>query len=187
MMMGPTRMVRYGATSSIGLAAFVSRPHGAITGAQTDAPAGYAGDLWSRPRLSPATGGESRDWLAKPGVTLDHRFAQVLQGAATGRARHGCGAYNVGLSINGLDPRVPQDALGDQRGPRSPVRQRGRFRSCIGSISASSVEDAVARCTTTRRSPAVAERWPSITDRGRGLEHLNASDETSPLPNARAR
>ena len=100
MMMGP-QVVRYGATSSISLAAFVSWPHGAITGAQTDAPAGYAGDLWSRPRPSPATGGESRDWLAKRGVTLDHRFAQVLQGAATGRGRHGCGAYNVGLSING--------------------------------------------------------------------------------------
>ena len=35
---------------AIGLAALVSGPMAAI--AQTDAPASYAGDLWSRPRLT---------------------------------------------------------------------------------------------------------------------------------------
>jgi hypothetical protein len=53
---------------AIGLAALGSRPEIAI--AQTDAPATYTGDLWSRPRLT-GDWWESRDWLTKRGVTLD--------------------------------------------------------------------------------------------------------------------
>ena len=66
---------------AIGLAALVSGPVVAI--AQTDAPASYTGDLWSRPRLT-GDWWESRDWLAKRGVTLDLDLLQVLQGVATG-------------------------------------------------------------------------------------------------------
>ncbi len=56
----------------------------AVTEAQmTDAPASYAGDLWSRPRL---TGDwfEARDWLLKRGLTLDVDLLQILQGVSTG-------------------------------------------------------------------------------------------------------
>jgi hypothetical protein len=66
---------------AIGLAAVVSGPVVAV--AQTDAPASYTGDLWSRPRLS-GDWWESRDWLAKRGVTLDLDLLQILQGVATG-------------------------------------------------------------------------------------------------------
>lgn len=47
------------------------------------APDTYAGDLWSRPRLSGDWGGH-RDQLAKRGVVLDVDWLQVLQGVGSG-------------------------------------------------------------------------------------------------------
>ena len=77
---------------AIGLAALVSGPVVAI--AQTDAPASYTGDLWSRPRLT-GDWWESRDWLAKRGVTLDLDLLQVLQGVGTG-------GRDTGVAYDGL-------------------------------------------------------------------------------------
>jgi porin len=77
---------------AIGLAALVSGPVVAI--AQTDAPATYTGDPWSRPRLT-GDWWESRDWLAKRGVTLDLDLLQVLQGVATG-------GRDTGVAYDGL-------------------------------------------------------------------------------------
>ena len=77
---------------AIGLAALVSGPMAAI--AQTDPPATYTGDLWSRPRLT-GDWWESRDWLAKRGVTLDLDLLQILQGVATG-------GRNTGVAYDGL-------------------------------------------------------------------------------------
>ena len=77
---------------AIGLAALVSEPLVAI--AQTDAPATYTGDLWSRPRLT-GDWWESRDWLAKRGVTLDLDLLQVLQGVGTG-------GRDTGVAYDGL-------------------------------------------------------------------------------------
>ena len=74
-----------------------SRPSSACRSAaiaQTDAPATYAGDLWSRPRLT-GDWWESRDWLAKRGVTLDLDLLQVLQGVATG-------GRDTGVEYDGL-------------------------------------------------------------------------------------
>ena len=66
---------------AIGLAALVSAPLVAI--AQTDAPATYTGDLWSRPRL---TGDwfDIRDEMGKKGIVLDLDMLNVLQGNGTG-------------------------------------------------------------------------------------------------------
>jgi hypothetical protein len=71
---------------TIGLAALVSGP--VVASAQTDAPATYTGDLWTRPRLT-GDWWESRDWLAKRGVTLDPRSAPGPPGRGDGRARYG--------------------------------------------------------------------------------------------------
>ena len=74
---------------ALGLAAAVGVP--AVARAQmTDAPASYAGDLWSRPRLT-GDWWESRDWLLKRGVTLDLDLTQVLQGVGTGGRQTGVG------------------------------------------------------------------------------------------------
>jgi porin len=54
--------------------------------AQDEAPKTYAGDLWSRPRLTGDWGG-LRDEMARRGVTLDVDLLQILQGAASG-GRH---------------------------------------------------------------------------------------------------
>ena len=51
--------------------------------AQVTPPETYAGDLWSRPRLTGDWGG-FRDTLAKRGVVLDVDFLQTLQGVASG-------------------------------------------------------------------------------------------------------
>ena len=77
---------------AIGLAALVWEP--VVASAQTDAPATYAGDLWSRPRLT-GDWWESRDWLAKRGVTLDLDLLQILQGVATG-------GRDTGVAYDGL-------------------------------------------------------------------------------------
>ena len=77
---------------AIGLAALVSGPMLAI--AQTDAPASYTGDLWSRPRLT-GDWWESRDWLAQADITLDLDLLQVLQGVATG-------GRDTGVEYDGL-------------------------------------------------------------------------------------
>jgi len=65
----------------LGVAALALGPGTAA--AQTDAPETYAGDLWSRPRLTGDWWG-SRDWLAKRGVTFDFDLLQILQGVWTG-------------------------------------------------------------------------------------------------------
>ena len=62
--------------------------------AQTDAPPTYAGDLWSRPRLTGDWFG-GRDWLAKHGLTLDVDLTQVLQGV-------GSGGRDTGVDYDGL-------------------------------------------------------------------------------------
>jgi porin len=77
---------------AIGLAALAFWPVVAI--AQTDAPATYTGDLWSRPRLT-GDWWESRDWLAKRGVTLDLDLLQILQGVGTG-------GRDTGVAYDGL-------------------------------------------------------------------------------------
>ena len=51
--------------------------------AQIDPPPTYAGDLWSRPRLTDDWFG-GRDWLAKRGVTFDLDLNQVLHGVGSG-------------------------------------------------------------------------------------------------------
>ena len=56
-------------------------------------PPTYAGDLWSRPRLTGDWFG-GRDWLAKHGVTVDLDLTQVLQGVSSGR--------NTGVSYDGI-------------------------------------------------------------------------------------
>lgn len=78
---------------AIGLAGLVSGPVVAVAQV-TDAPATYTGDLWSRPRLT-GDWWESRDWLAKRGVTLDLDLLQVLQGVATG-------GRDTGVAYDGL-------------------------------------------------------------------------------------
>jgi porin len=79
-------------TLAVGLATSVLGVTTAV--AQTDAPPTYAGDLWSRPRLTGDWWG-SRDWLAKHGVTLDLDFLQILQGVGTG-------GRNTGVAYDGL-------------------------------------------------------------------------------------
>ena len=64
-----------------------------IAWAQLDAPPTYAGDLWTRPRLTGDWFG-GRDWLAKHGLTLDVDMTQVLQGVSSGR--------NTGVSYDGI-------------------------------------------------------------------------------------
>lgn len=54
-----------------------------IGAAQSDDQDSYAGDLWSRPRLTGTWGG-LRDRLAERGVTLDVDVLQILQGVGTG-------------------------------------------------------------------------------------------------------
>jgi len=54
--------------------------------AQIDPPPTYAGDLWSRPRLTGDWFG-GRDWLAQHGVTFDLDMIQVLQGVGSGGIR----------------------------------------------------------------------------------------------------
>ena len=61
--------------------------------AQIDPPPTYAGDLWSRPRLTGDWFG-GRDWLAKHGVTFDLDLTQVLQGVSSGRS--------TGVSYDGI-------------------------------------------------------------------------------------
>lgn len=51
--------------------------------AQTPAPETYAGDFWTRPRLTGDWGG-FRDTMAKKGVTLDVDWLQILQGVISG-------------------------------------------------------------------------------------------------------
>lgn len=51
--------------------------------AQTQAPETYAGDFWTRPRLTGDWGG-FRDQMAKRGVTLDVDWLQLLQGVMSG-------------------------------------------------------------------------------------------------------
>ena len=53
--------------------------------AQINPPPTYAGDLWSRPRLTGDWFG-GRDWLAKHGATFDLDLTQVLQGVSSGRS-----------------------------------------------------------------------------------------------------
>jgi porin len=70
--------------------------------AQGSEPDSYAGDLWSRPRLTGAWGG-LRDRLAERGVTLDVDLLQILQGVGTGGrstgAEYGGSAY-YSLSVD---------------------------------------------------------------------------------------
>lgn len=61
--------------------------------AQTMAPETYAGDFWSRPRLTGDWGG-FRDTMAKHGATLDVDWLQTLQGVMSG-ARSGTSATGV--------------------------------------------------------------------------------------------
>ncbi len=77
---------------ALGVAALVLAP--ATAAAQTDAPETYAGDLWSRPRLTGDWWG-SRDWLAKRGVTFDFDLLQILQGIGTG-------GRDTGVAYDGL-------------------------------------------------------------------------------------
>ena len=77
---------------ALGVAALVLAP--ATAAAQTDAPETYAGDLWSRPRLTGDWWG-SRDWLAKRGVTFDFDLLQILQGVGTG-------GRDTGVAYDGL-------------------------------------------------------------------------------------
>jgi porin len=65
----------------------------AVAQAQIDPPPTYAGDLWSRPRLTGDWFG-GRDWLAKHGVTFDLDLTQVLQGVSSGRT--------TGVSYDGI-------------------------------------------------------------------------------------
>jgi porin len=55
----------------------------AAAAAQTQAPETYAGDFWTRPRLTGDWGG-FRDQMAKRGVTLDVDWLQILQGVMSG-------------------------------------------------------------------------------------------------------
>jgi len=107
-------------TVLLGLAALVSGPVLAI--AQTDAPASYTDDLWSRPGLT-GDWWESRDWLTKRGVTLDLDLLQVLQGVATG-------GRDTGVAYDGLDaPRVPgARARGDRHAEHASRRRPGHRR-----------------------------------------------------------
>jgi len=54
-----------------------------LAAAQSDDLESYAGDLWSRPRLTGTWGGV-RDRMAERGVTLDVDLLQILQGVGTG-------------------------------------------------------------------------------------------------------
>jgi len=74
----------------LGLVALV--PAGA--GAQVTAPETYAGDLWSRPRLTGDWGG-LRDQMAKKGIVLDVDVLQILQGVGTG-------GRDTGVAYDGL-------------------------------------------------------------------------------------
>jgi porin len=62
--------------------------------AQINPPPTYAGDLWSRPRLTGDWFG-GRDWLAKHGVTFDLDLTQALQGV-------GSGGLNDSVSYGGI-------------------------------------------------------------------------------------
>ena len=55
--------------------------------AQINPPPTYAGDLWSRPRLTGNWFG-GRDWLAEHGATFDVDMIQILQGVGSGGLRN---------------------------------------------------------------------------------------------------
>jgi porin len=55
--------------------------------AQINPPPTYAGDLWSRPRLTGDWFG-GRDWLAEHGATFDVDMVQILQGVGSGGLRN---------------------------------------------------------------------------------------------------
>jgi porin len=63
---------------AIALIAWMADPTTVL--AETAAPKTFAGDLWSRPRLTGDWFGY-RDDLAEHGVTLDVDYLQILQGA----------------------------------------------------------------------------------------------------------
>jgi len=62
--------------------------------AQTDAPASYSGDLWSRPRLTGDWWG-GRNWLGEHGIDFDFDMTQILQG-------NGSGGRGTGVEYDGL-------------------------------------------------------------------------------------
>ncbi len=63
---------------------------GSAAAQMTDAPESYAGDLWSRPRLTGDWFG-ARDRLLKRGLTLDVDLLQLLQGVGSGGTQRGDG------------------------------------------------------------------------------------------------
>jgi porin len=69
------------AIAALGALAGLAAP--AAAPAQTPAPETYAGDFWTRPRLTGDWGG-LRDQMAKRGVTLDVDWLQILQGVISG-------------------------------------------------------------------------------------------------------
>jgi hypothetical protein len=75
--------------------------------AQIDPPPTYAGDLWSRPRLTGDWFG-GRDWLAKRGVTFDLDLTQVLQGVTSG-------GRGIGVDYDGYVNYRPE---GEQQRPQ---------------------------------------------------------------------
>jgi porin len=73
-----------------------------IGSAQSDDVDSYAGDLWSRPRLTGTWGG-LRDRLAERGITLDVDLLQILQGLGTGGRSTGVdygGSAHYSLSVD---------------------------------------------------------------------------------------
>ena len=66
----------------------------AVVSAQIPAPETYAGDFWTRPRLTGDWGG-FRDQMAKRGVALDVDWLQTLQGVISGGKEQDAGYWGT--------------------------------------------------------------------------------------------
>ena len=84
--------------AALGLIAVVIGP--VVATAQTQAPPTYAGDIWSRPRLTGDWGG-FRDQLAKKGVVFDADLLLMPQGVLSGGRDTGAGFWgNAEYTLN---------------------------------------------------------------------------------------
>src|SRR5262252_6743039 len=66
----------------------------ALASAQIPGPETYAGDFWTRPRLTGDWGG-FRDQMSKRGVTLDVDWLQTFQGVMTGGKAQDSGYWGL--------------------------------------------------------------------------------------------
>ena len=84
--------------AALGLIAVVIGP--VVATAHTQAPPTYAGDIWSRPRLTGDWGG-FRDQLAKKGVVFDADLLLMPQGVLSGGRDTGAGFWgNAEYTLN---------------------------------------------------------------------------------------